>query len=222
MTLNRVNLRSQRRAKNPVDDDENRGNRYYDRAKGLHVTRINQGNCYVTKRDDEMLTTVLGSCIAACIRDPKNNVGGMNHFMLPASESGEWKGVARSQVSTALRYGNFAMEKLINDIMKKGGERRNLEVKVFGGGNVIPGQNKVGDNNATFVEDFLKAEGFKIAAKDLRGENPRKIEYLATTGRARMLKLTGIHNKAMAEREEERLTKTRVIEDEGGTIELWD
>ena len=130
-------------------------------AQTVRMTRIriNPGGHYVTS-GNEMLVTVLGSCVAACIRDPLARVGGMNHFMLPQSDSGAW-GIA----SATMRFGNFAMEQLINEILCRGGRRHNLEIKVFGGAGIIGSSAQVGLRNADFVETYLQEEGLPIAAQ---------------------------------------------------------
>ena len=111
-------------------------NRFFDKNTGMPTAKILPGEYYVT-RNDEVIGTVLGSCISACIRDTVCGVGGMNHFMLPTHNSaGKMAGIG-NKISDAARYGNFAMEHLINDILKLGGNRNNLEVKLFGGASVI-------------------------------------------------------------------------------------
>jgi chemotaxis protein CheD len=142
------------------------------------------GEHYVTTREDVVITTVLGSCVATCIRDPIAKVGGLNHFMLPFSESGAWGGTTGS-----LRYGNFAMERLINEILKRGGRRSRLEVKVFGGGDVLGASAPIGHLNADFVEWYLRAEGMPIAASKMRGFAARRIRYFPTTGKAMVKEL---------------------------------
>jgi chemotaxis protein CheD len=146
--------------------------------------RINPGGHYVTSRGREMLVTVLGSCVAACIRDPFAKIGGMNHFMLPQSDNGAW-GIA----SASLRFGNFAMERLINDILSNGGSRQNLEIKVFGGASIIGNGAQVGLRNADFVETYLREEGLPIAAANLRGAHARCIHYFPRNGLVRMLEM---------------------------------
>jgi chemotaxis protein CheD len=146
--------------------------------------RINPGGHYVTSRGREMLVTVLGSCVAACIRDPFAKIGGMNHFMLPQSDNGAW-GIA----SASLRFGNFAMERLINDILSNGGSRQNLEIKVFGGASIIGNGAQVGLRNADFVETYLREEGLPIAAANLRGAHARCIHYFPHNGLVRMLEM---------------------------------
>ena len=152
--------------------------RYRDPEFGATVVKVLPGRHYVTDNREEMLVTVLGSCVAACIRDPAVGVGGMNHFMLPESANGAW-----GDDSASLRYGNFAMEKLINDILKRGGQRGRLEVKLFGGGRVLKSSISVGDRNAAFVESYLKAEDVPVAARDLLGDNARRVHYFPVTGK---------------------------------------
>jgi chemotaxis protein CheD len=176
--------------------------------------RINPGGHYVTS-SEEILVTVLGSCVAACIRDPLAKVGGMNHFMLPQSDSGAW-GIT----SATMRYGNFAMEQLINDILCRGGRRHNLEIKVFGGAGIIGSSAQVGLRNADFVETYLREEGLPIAAKSLRGKHARRIHYEPLTGRVRMLEMPRVEPAV------EKLERTYVdrmrTEPEAGSIELFD
>lgn len=213
------NKRSARRHRE-ADDEQISGARFYNRSLEKTVVRIDQGNCYITDREDEMLSTVLGSCVSACIRDPLLGIGGMNHFMLPASQNATWTAKV-DLIAPHLRYGNFAMEQLINGILSRGGKRDRLEVKVFGGGNVLATGGKVGSNNADFVESYLAEEGLKIIAKDLRGDHPRKIQYFPTTGRVMVKKLNSSQNNNIIQREEIRRKQTHVVE-EAGSIELWD
>ena len=154
----------------------------------MRKIKIGPGEHYVTRKENEVILTVLGSCVAACIRDPVAAVGGMNHFMLPESSSGRWGGV-----SANMRYGNFAMEQLVNDILRHGGQRGRLEVKVFGGARMIANGGAVGPQNADFVEAYLKAEHMKIAAHHLRGMHARRIEYDPLDGRVRLLELSMEH-----------------------------
>lgn len=217
--INKRSLRAQREASR--DDEQITGARFFNRKLNVTVIRIDQGSCYVTGSDAEMLSTVLGSCISACVRDTELHIGGMNHFLLPASEEASWTNKQGDIASAHLRYGNFAMEQLINGILKRGGTRENLEIKIFGGGNVLKGNGGVGHRNADFVEQYLRDEGYTVAAADLRGDLPRKIQYFPTTGRVQMKKLDTQHSKTIIREEENRRKKTRVVE-EAGSIELWD
>jgi chemotaxis protein CheD len=176
--------------------------------------RIYPGGHYVTS-GREILVTVLGSCVAACIRDPLAKVGGMNHFMLPQSDDGIW-GIA----SATMRFGNFAMEQLINEILCRGGRRHNLEIKVFGGAGIIGSSAQVGLRNADFVETYLQKEGLPIAAKSLRGMHARRIHYEPFTGRVRMLEMPRAES-AIDKIERSYVDRLRAAP-EAGSIELFD
>jgi chemotaxis protein CheD len=190
--------------------------RYWDNSNGVIAAKILPGEFYVSKID-EIITTVLGSCISACIRDPFAGVGGMNHFMLPVMKN---MSMAMDHNGSAERYGNYAMEHLINEILKNGGQRHNLEVKLFGGGKVLSHMTDVGSRNIAFALDYVKTEGLKIISQDLGDIYPRKIQYNPLTGKARMKKLRTVHNRTIAEREE---TYMNVIDEqpEAGDIELF-
>src|SRR4051812_12738275 len=139
------------------------------------TVKILPGEYYVT-RSDEAITTVLGSCISACIRDPVLRIGGMNHFMLPEDNSVREPG-ARAPVVLSTRYGSHAMESLINDLLKLGGLRQRFEIKVFGGGRVLTAMTDIGARNIDFVKDYLTLERLPISAQDVGGEQPRKVVY---------------------------------------------
>lgn len=185
--------------------------RYIDPHFRLPSVKVFPGEHHVATDPDEMLVTVLGSCVAACIRDPVARIGGMNHFMLPASEAGDW-GVA----AASLRYGNFAMETLINDILKLGGRRERLEIKLFGGANVLAGGLQIGHRNADFAESYLAEEGLNLLARDLRGDAPRRVHYLPRTGAAYVQTLR--REMKLPEREYVALAPS---EADCGTIELF-
>ncbi len=140
---------------------------------------------FLIAHDNIVLVTVLGSCVAACIRDPDLGIGGMNHFMLPEAGAGQ------DTVSAPARYGAHAMEMLINALVKRGARRHRLEAKVFGGANVIPGmqQSGVGARNAAFVLSFLHTEGLPVVAQDLGGYLARKVAYCPATGEVRLKRI---------------------------------
>jgi chemotaxis protein CheD len=138
------------------------GRRFYDNTTGTWMVKVFPGEFYVSRQSDEVLVTVLGSCVSACIRDPVRGIGGMNHFMLPHDSTGRW---GDDQKST--RFGNFAMEQLINELIKAGCVRERMEIKLFGGGNVTDTSNAVGTDNADFVLKYLKDEGLRHAVADL-------------------------------------------------------
>jgi len=171
-------------------------NRYWDRTNDTYAAKILPGEYYVTMHG-EIVTTVLGSCISACIRDRKLGIGGMNHFMLPhKSQQDSW-----GDSTSAARYGHYAMEIVINDILKNGGRRANLEVKLFGGGQVLAQKTSVGDNNISFVRDYLHSEGLELISEDLGGKYPRKVIYYPNSGRVRIKKLKTLSNQTIAKRE---------------------
>jgi chemotaxis protein CheD len=180
----------------------------------LKRIKIGPGEHYVTQRADVVILTVLGSCVAACIRDPVAGVGGMNHFMLPEGRTGAWGGA-----SANMRYGNFAMEQLINDILRQGGHRSRLETKVFGGARMMAQGAAIGHQNADFVEAFLKAETMPIAARHLRGAHARRIEYLPAAGRVRMLELK-LPELDVVQAERQFIQSLRTAPD-GGAVELF-
>jgi chemotaxis protein CheD len=192
--------------------------RTWDADLGVSVAKLLPGDYYVT-RHDEAIFTVLGSCVSACVRDRRLGIGGMNHFMLPLDRSGGTAAWAEGLVSSATRYGNVAMERLINDIMNLGGERGNLEFKVVGGGKVLDMALDVGARNAQFVREYLKTEGFHITAEDLGDCFARKLFYSPATGKVRVKRLTSTVNKAVFEREREFEPTTAQVE--SGSVELF-
>jgi len=165
--------------------------RRYRNSTGQIIAKLLPGDFYVT-RNDEVLDTVLGSCVSACIRNPRTCIGGMNHFMLPrpsGHENDTWGSVA----GRATRYGSASMEQLINRILSVGGNRGELEVKIFGGGKVLSSLMDVGEHNVLFVREFLRSEGLNVTSEDV-GENcPRHVQYFPTTGRVRVRHLTSRH-----------------------------
>lgn len=172
-------------------------NRYFDRKFGLEAAKILPGEYFVSNRE-ALLVTVLGSCVAACIRDTESGIGGMNHFMLP-DDGG------RNPLGMSARYGTYAMEILINHLLKLGARRNHLEAKVFGGGAVLASlaSSNVGAKNAEFVLDFLQTEKIPIVAKDLLDSYPRKVYYFPHTGRVLVKKLHRVHNDTLFSRENE-------------------
>jgi chemotaxis protein CheD len=195
---------------------DNRLRRYRDPDFDATVVKVLPGEHYVTDAPDEMVVTVLGSCVAACIRDPAIRFGGMNHFMLPESSDGTW-----GASSASMRYGNFAMEVLINEILSRGGRRERLEVKVFGGGNVLAGATPVGTRNAAFVESYLAAEGLSAAARHLGGSFPRRVHYFPVTGKVMMRELRRVADRRVLDSERTYLS-TLATPSRTGDIELFD
>jgi chemotaxis protein CheD len=192
--------------------------RYWDAEHSCYTARLLPGEYYVT-RHAEGLCTVLGSCVSACVRDVRLNVGGMNHFMLPLDGSnGEsnW-GTA---LSGATRYGNVAMERLINEILKLGGHREDLEIKLVGGGRVLSEMsNDVGARNIDFVRQYVHDEGFKVVNEDLGDVFARRVVYFPQTGRLRVRKLTAGREEVLVAQERQYLRQLNSPSE--GEIELF-
>lgn len=191
-------------------------NLYFDRTFDCEAVKILPGEYYFSGKD-MVIVTVLGSCVSACIRDRVSGIGGMNHFMLP--DGGE----ENSPVSASMRYGTYAMEILINELLKAGAERENLEAKVFGGGNVLRGFTSinVGERNAKFVRDYLRTENIKIAAEDLIDIHPRKVFFFPRTGKVLVKKLKVVHNDTLKQREIDYANKLKKDALGGGEIDLF-
>ena len=151
---------------------------FYDAFFKNDAVKILPGE-YFCYDEDILIMTTLGSCIAACLWDREAKVGGMNHFMLPEGDGDTG------------RYGSYAMELLINEMMKRGATRATMEAKVFGGGQVIDGMNSIniGERNTSFVIDYLKTERIPIMAKDVQGPHPRKVCFLPASGKAMVKRL---------------------------------
>jgi len=161
---------------------------------------------YFVSREPMVVYTVLGSCISACIRDPVAGVGGMNHFMLPAPTEHQ-TGDAWGGEST--RYGSFAMEQLINGILKRGGQKERLEVKLFGAGKIYEGNIDVGARNTEWVLNYVKAERLSVIGRDLGDVYPRKVYYFTDSGRVLMKRIQRLKNQTIFERENEYQNRLR-------------
>jgi len=161
------------------------------------IASILPGEFFVSP-EPMIVYTVLGSCISACIRDPIVGVGGMNHFMLP-----EPKETAHDSWGESTRYGSYAMESLINEILKRGGLKSRLEIKLFGAGKIYEGNIDVGANNAKWVIGYLKSEGLAAIKTDLGDVFPRKVYYFTDSGRVLMKRIERVKNQTIQERENE-------------------
>ncbi|MFT4189906.1 MAG: chemoreceptor glutamine deamidase CheD [Comamonas sp.] len=173
---------------------------YFDADQQCDAVKLLPNEYYVARAGAApiLLTTVLGSCVAACLRDRVSGAGGMNHFMLPGNVS---------PAEATMRYGSYAMEVLINEILKAGGVRERLEAKVFGGGAVLSQMTHlaIGDSNAEFILDYLRAENIPVLAQDLRGTRARRVNYFPADGRAMVRKLGGEPEVQAAEVQEAEL-----------------
>lgn len=154
--------------------------RYYDQRTEEVVVKLIAGDCYISTEKREVIVTILGSCIAACIRDPLLGIGGMNHFLLPETkESGPFLN----------RYGVHAMEQLINSLLKEGASKNRLEVKIFGGGNMMANISDIGAMNIAFAREFIQNENLQLAAEDVGGTSPRRVHFYPETGKVLVRKL---------------------------------
>ena len=177
-----------------------------DASRKIHVI---QGEYFVSDDPDVVLTTILGSCVAACLRDEVAGVGGMNHFLLP--------GVAGQPVEGGLRFGVQAMELLVNGLLRRGARRERMQAKLFGGARLIDGLTDVGDQNAAFAEQFLRDEGVRFTGGSLRGDQPRRIQFWPVSGRARQICLPRSEEAVFAS-ERQRRAAPRV---DAGQVDLF-
>jgi chemotaxis protein CheD len=191
-------------------------NVYYDRTFDCDAAKILPGEFYFTPKD-MLIVTVLGSCVAACIRDKVTGIGGMNHFMLPDGGNDP-----DSPVSASMRYGTYAMEVLINELLKSGARRENLEAKVFGGGAVLRGFTaiNVGERNAKFVLNYLRSENIRVTAEDLNDVHPRKVYYFPRTGKVLVKKLKQMNNNTLVNREQDYANRLQT-KPVSGDVELF-
>ena len=173
-----------------------RASKYLDRSFNRQAMKILPGEFYATA-EDEVIVTVLGSCVAACVMDPIAMVGGMNHFMLPVKQ-----GDRDPDVFFAARYGAAAMEYLINNLLHLGAQRDRLVAKAFGGGNVLPNMSSdVGGQNVAFVRKFLANEGIPLWSEDMGGPHPRKVYFFPHTGQVLVKRMERAHNNTVMNRE---------------------
>ncbi|MFN0304645.1 MAG: chemoreceptor glutamine deamidase CheD [Burkholderiales bacterium] len=189
--------------------------RLFDRNLGCDTVRVLPGDYFVT--DEEIgIITVLGSCVAACLWDEGSGLGGMNHFMLADGGANDESGGAPA------RYGLYAMEVLINDLLKRGARRSKMKAKLFGGGAVIRGMTtmNVGDRNAAFALEFLRTEKIPLVGQDLREAYARKVAFMPKSGRAMVKRIDPNADSSVVELERKYVT-TLAKKPVGGDIELF-
>ncbi|HWI78280.1 MAG TPA: chemoreceptor glutamine deamidase CheD [Ramlibacter sp.] len=189
--------------------------RYFDGEFKQDVVKVLPGQ-YYAGTGEAAITTVLGSCVSTCLWDPLERIGGMNHFMLPGDLGGP------SSWTASARFGVYAMELLINDMIRMGAARHRLVAKVFGGARLLSGVGAmdVGAKNCTFVLEFLQVEGIQVLAKDLQGVCPRKLYFFPDSGKVKVKRLHLPPNDPVQRREQEYLSK---LSDSagGGEIEIF-
>lgn len=191
--------------------------RYWDPAQACVVVKVLPGEFYVSTQN-ELIITVLGSCVSVCIHDPLRRIGGMNHFMLPEprGDRDSWT----STVGRAARYGSDAMEQLINTILAAGSRRADLQVKVFGGGRVLAQLTDIGQRNIEFVQRYIATEKLNLCASDLGDVYPRQVQFFPDSGRARVRLLRRHDDVALVA--DERIYLKRLANDPiKGGVELF-
>ena len=191
--------------------------RYFDREFKVDSVKVLPGQYYAGTGDGS-ICTVVGSCVSTCLWDPFERIGGMNHFMLPGDHSS-----AASPWGLPARFGIYAMELLINEMIHLGADRRRLVAKVFGGAQVLQGFDTldVGAMNSKFVINFLKEEGIELQAQDLLGTWPRKLHFFPATGKVQMKRLH-LQSADVAVQRQEREYLARLADATGGgEIEIF-
>ncbi|MCC5969478.1 MAG: chemotaxis protein CheD [Pararhodobacter sp.] len=157
-------------------------------VRGQNVINVIQGEFRIASHPDDLITTILGSCVAACIFDPSRGIGGMNHFLLPGADPRDRQNI---------KYGAYAMEQLINALLRKGAQRSGLEAKLFGGASVVRTLSDIGQNNAAFARSFLEDEGIPLVSECLGGTQGRRVRFWPQSGRAQVLKMQATREEPM-------------------------
>ena len=183
---------------------------FYDAHFACDAAKVLPGE-YFVHDEDILIMTTLGSCIAACLWDRNARIGGMNHFLLPEGDGDTG------------RYGSFAMELLINEMMKRGASRGGLEAKVFGGGQIMSGLNsmQVGERNTAFVLEYLKAEHIPVVSRDVLGVHPRKVCFLPASGKAMVKRLGSMNAEALAAQERSAARQPTPQAASAGSVDLF-
>ena len=186
---------------------------FYDAHFKNDAVKILPGE-YFVHDEDLLVMTTLGSCIAACLWDRNARVGGMNHFMLPDGGNG---------TLDSGRYGSYAMELLINELLKRGATRSTLEAKVFGGGQVISGMStmNVGERNTSFVMDYLRTERIPVVSKDVLEIYPRKVCFLPHSGKAMVKRLSPANPEALVAQDRAAAQKVLPSASGAGSVDLF-
>lgn len=185
---------------------------FYDHHFQFNAVKVLPGEYFVSN-ENVVLTTVLGSCISACLWDRRAHIGGMNHFMLPDGESADASG----------RYGSYAMELLINEMLKNGARRETMQAKIFGGAQVMRGFTtlNVGERNTNFVTDYLRSEKIPLVSEDVLEIFPRKVCFFPATGKAMVKRLAAAQGETLVAQEKRGNAKKMVQSTEGGSVVLF-
>lgn len=183
---------------------------WYDTHFGNEAVKVLPGE-YFVESEDILIMTTLGSCIAACLWDRDRRIGGMNHFMLPEGDAVDG------------RYGSYAMELLVNELLRRGAARTSLDAKVFGGAQVIAGMDSVnvGERNTRFVLEYLRTEGIPVVARDVLDVYPRKVCFMPASGRVVVKRLMASQAAALQQRDRAAAQRARPAATGGGTVDLF-
>jgi len=185
---------------------------YFDHHFQYNAVKVLPGEYFVSN-EQVVIMTVLGSCIAACLWDSRAGIGGMNHFMLPEGDSADVSG----------RYGSYAMELLINEMLKAGARRESLQAKIFGGAQVMAGFTtmNVGERNTRFVQEYLRTERIPLLAEDVLDIHPRKVCMFPTTGKAMVKRLAHAHPESLLSQEKRGNAASVAQTTSGGSVDLF-
>lgn len=185
---------------------------YFDHHFQYNSVKVLPGEYFVSS-DQLVIMTVLGSCIAACLWDSRAGIGGMNHFMLPESDAADVSG----------RYGSYAMEILINEMLKAGARRESLQAKIFGGAQVMAGFTtmNVGERNTSFVKEYLRTERIPLLSEDVLDIHPRKVVFFPTTGKAMVKRLAHAHPESLLSQERRGNAASVAQTNSGGSVDLF-
>lgn len=185
---------------------------FFDQRFQFNAVKVLPGEYFVAN-ENVVIQTVLGSCIAACLWDSRTHVGGMNHFMLPEGSAADQSG----------RYGSYAMEVLINEMMKLGARRETLQAKIFGGGQVMANFSaiNVGERNTQFVQSYLATERIPVIAEDVLDIYPRKVAFFPVTGKAMVKRLAHAHPDLLVQEKTQGSAAAVVQSTHGGSIDLF-
>jgi chemotaxis protein CheD len=200
-------------------DTPKKMSRYWDKYHEVQAVKILPGEYYASA-ENEVIVTVLGSCISVCIHDPVMKIGGMNHFMLPGFHQ---ERVEFSSHSGSARYGLWAMEMLINNMLKMGGIRQNFVLKIFGGGHIIESMEtmSIGDDNIHFIREYVKREGLSVLAEDVGGPCARKVYLFPNSGKVRVKKISKLNNDTLLDREVTYIKAINQQKPKAGDVDLF-
>lgn len=170
--------------------------RSYDKSLDKYVVGISSGGIYLTE-EDEVITTVLGSCIAVCVRDLMTGITGMNHFLI----AGNKNDINNASGHSLFQYGLYSMDYMLNKMIHLGCSKDTMEIKIFGGGAIISSVGDVGKSNVRFVKNYINLKGYRLAGEDVGGNHPRKINYFSGSGKVMVKRMRSLHKQVIANRE---------------------